>query len=112
MKYYCRTTHDYNNTLREWEYRNLEIWSKDHIILDAINKAHPNTLGIHSFERDWQPLYTIVDNIYNSLLQDYIQEGGIEEEFKKNVSIEKIESELKSLIECYKKYDMVKERGT
>lgn len=65
MKYYCRTTHDYNNTLREWQYRDLEIWKTDETILRAIDAAHPNTCGVHGFEIQWQPLFTIVNNVYN-----------------------------------------------
>jgi hypothetical protein len=106
MKYYCRTTHNYNNETREWEYRDLEVWKTDHNILKAIDAAHRFTIGIHSFETEWEPLWRLVSNVYDYLLQECDDELY----FKQNVTKEIIEKELISLAECYKKYDMIKER--
>lgn len=110
MKYYCRTTHDHNNQTREWDYRDLEIWKTDETILRAIDSAHPYTCGVHSFEISWEPLYRLVDNTYEWLKQDYLDNWGTIEEFETEVTKKKVEEQLLSLIECYKKYDMVREK--
>lgn len=43
MKYYIRTTHNFNNETREWEYRNLPEWNgkeSDFPIIHVINFHH------------------------------------------------------------------------
>lgn len=53
MKYYTRTTHNFNNETREWEYRN--IWG------DNISSSG-ETLGEHACScNSWEPLWRIVE---------------------------------------------------
>ncbi len=95
--YYIRTTHNFNNETREWDYRDLPEWKeKSNIIQETIQL----TLGVHGVERDiWEPLFRIVQNNKDYIMQESNGAWICPENFD-----ELVEQELKRLV----KLDMVK----
>ena len=85
--YYCRTTHNFNNDTREWEYRDLESWNSYVGCTDY-------SLGIHGFPPSWEPDWRIISDILNQIKNE-IEEGGdvvpknlemlVSEQFSKDV---------------------------
>lgn len=89
MKYYIRTTHNFNNETREWEYRNLPEWENIRIAI------------VHAIDRDiWEPEFMILNADKEWTEQDL----GI------NLPLDFEKNQLKDL-ELAVRLDMVREKN-
>lgn len=77
-KYYIRTTHNFNNETREWEYRGCkggdkyELWNSDEVREKTLFRKTPSySFGVHGLEsHQWMDLDWIVNNTIEDFLCD------------------------------------------
>lgn len=105
MKYYIRTTHDFDNKKREWIYRAYPEWDMSFVK----NRESHYTCGIHVFDRDrWLNINELV-----KLSAEWIKSDD-EDRYNKIRSIPKWEDFLKEEIlkdiEFYEYFEMIQSK--